>query len=179
MKYPKVSAFIGLCLTAVCCDSLYHHHPRCMSFYVIANRPPFCFAAGSWAVVGEKKCFVFFLSLEWETIFFWFADCTYGGLICGFGLSVEKFPIELLLSVVEKTNKLLYKFALKYTDIADGFMRLLCLFVFWSPICSPSPGNVMVPSIPFDASDRVLSLCKAQVFGFSFILISFQGSGVY
>lgn len=37
-------------------------------------------------------------------------------------MSTEKIPIELLLSIVEKMDGLLYKFALKYTDIADGIV---------------------------------------------------------
>ncbi len=102
-----------------------------------------------------KKTFLFFQVWSGKQVF-WFAKCTYGGLICRFWLSLEKFPIELLLSVVENMDGLLYKFALKNRYLLmdlweEEFMHLFfpvfCLVAF-CPNCSTSPRNVMSHQSP-------------------------------
>lgn len=123
------SDFMGLCLTVVCCGRLYHHHIVCKCFYFIANRPPFCFAAGSW-IVGRKP-FSFFFKFGVGNKFFDLLNVHMEVWFVVFWLSLEKFPIELLLSVVENMDGLLYKFALK-TDICWWIYgkRNLCIFFF-------------------------------------------------
>lgn len=155
-------------------------HVVCKCFYVIANRPPFCFAAGSWVVLGKKKhCFFKFgvgnnffdlLNVHMEVWFVVF-DCHWKSSPKSCCSQLSRRWMGCFINLRWNTLILLM-------DLwEEEFMHLLvvfCLiaFFFLSPNCSTSPRNVTVPSIPY--------VSKAQVFGFYSVLRgSFQGPSGY
>ncbi len=146
-----------------------------------------------------KKTFLFFQVWSGKLVF-WFAKCTNG---------VWRFDLSFLIVIGKVPHRAAALSCWEYGWVAFIKLRLktdicwwiygksnLCIYCFWLFFvwlvayffiffnCSTSPKKCNVPSVPFDASDRVLSVSKAQVFGLCSILLSlvrgsFQGPSVY